>query len=104
LGAISGSLLAPVLLTVFGTRGALIASGVILPILASVIYLRIGRSEHVSVVDEELVQLLRRVPAFAEVPMTALERLAAGSLPVNAPSGTALMTQGEPGDRFVVIA
>ena len=79
-------------------------SGAILPILAAVIYLRIGRSEHVSVVDEELVQLLRRVPAFAEVPMTALERLAAGVLPVGAPSGTALMTQGEPGDRFVVIA
>jgi predicted MFS family arabinose efflux permease len=104
LGAISGSLLAPVLLTIFGTRGALVASGSILPILALVIYVRIGRSEQVSVVNEALVQFLRRVPPFAELPLTALERLAAGLVSVTAPSGTALMTQGEPGDRFVVIA
>jgi MFS family permease len=104
LGAISGSLLAPVLLTVFGTRGALVASGSILPILALVIYVRIGGSERVSVVNEDLVQFLRRVPPFAELPLTALERLAEGVVLVAAPAGTALMTQGEPGDRYVVIA
>lgn len=104
LGAISGSLLAPVLLTIFGTRGALVAAGSILPILALVIYLRIGRTERIAIVNEDLVQFLRGVPAFAELPMTALERLAAGLVPIAAPAGTALMTQGEPGDRFIVIA
>jgi hypothetical protein len=104
LGAVSGSLLAPVLLTIFGTRGALVVAGSILPVLALVIYVRIGRAGRISVVNEDLVQFLRRVPAFAELPLTALERLAAGLVPVTAPAGTALMTQGEPGDRFVVIA
>jgi predicted MFS family arabinose efflux permease len=103
LGAVSGSLLAPVLLTVFGTRGALVAAGSILPVLALVIYVRIGRAERISVVNEDLVQFLRKVPAFAELPLTAVERLAAGLVPIAAPRGTALMTQGEPGDRFVVI-
>jgi CRP-like cAMP-binding protein len=36
--------------------------------------------------------------------MTAVERLVAGLVPLAGPAGTALMTQGEPGDRFVVIA
>ena len=36
--------------------------------------------------------------------MTAVERVAAGLVPVTAHAGTALMTQGEAGDRFVVIA
>lgn len=103
LGAISGSLLAPVLL-IFGTRGALLAAGAILPILALVIYWRIGHAERITVVNEELVHLLRKVPAFAELPLTAVERLAAGLVPFNGPAGTELMTQGEPGDRFVVIA
>ena len=104
LGAISGSLLAPVLLLAFGTRGALLAGGAILPILAGVLYWQIGHAERITVVDEGLVHLLRRVPAFAELPMTAVERLVAGLVPVEYSAGTALMTQGEPGDRFVVIA
>lgn len=103
IGQVSGSLLAPVLL-VFGNRGALVAAGAILPILATVIYWRIRHAERIMVVDEDLVQLLRKVPAFAELPLTGVERLAAGLVPVTAPAGTVLMAQGEPGDKFVVIA
>jgi CRP-like cAMP-binding protein len=68
-----------------------------------VIYWRIGHAEQILVVNERLVNLLRRVPFFAELPLTALERLAEGLAPIAAPAGTRLMTQGEPGDRFVVI-
>jgi MFS family permease len=104
LGSVTGSLLAPLLLMAIGTRPALAVCGLILPILATVIYLRIGRAAGITVVNEDLVHLLRRVPAFAELPMTAVERLAAGLVPISAEAGTALMIQGEPGDRFVVIA
>jgi MFS family permease len=103
-GAISGSLLAPLLLLIFGTRGGMIVGGLILPVLAGLIYLRIGRKDKIIVVDEETVRLLRRVPMFAELPLTAIERLAAGLNPVSFPAGTALMTQGEPGETFIVIA
>ncbi len=104
LGAVSGSLLAPLLIWGFGPRGALIVAGSILPVLATVIYLRIGHVERVTVVNEGLVQLLGKVPVFSELPMTAVERVAEGLRPVTAPAGSALMTQGEPGDEFVVIA
>jgi MFS family permease len=104
LGAVSGSLLAPLLLWGFGTRAALVISGLILPVIAVAMYVRIGRLERITVVNEGTIQLLRQVPAFAELPMTAVERVAAGLLPVSAAEGTVLMTQGEPGDKFIVIA
>ncbi len=103
LGAVSGSLLAPLLLLAYGTRGALVVSGLILPVLAAILYLRIGHTERISVVSEGTIGLLRRVPEFAELPLTAIERVAEGLVPVAAAAGTALMTQGQPGDTFVVI-
>jgi MFS family permease len=102
-GAVTGSLLAPILILVLGTRGALLAAGAILPLLVLAMYPRIGHAEDITVVKEGLVDLLRKVPVFAELPLTAVERVAAGLVPIAAPAGTALMTQGEPGDRFVVI-
>jgi MFS family permease len=103
MGAIAGSLLAPLLTFIFGIRGALIVAGLILPVIAILMYLRIGHEQRITVVNEALIKLLRRVPAFAELPMTAVERVSAGLLPFSAQTGTALMTQGEPGDRFIVI-
>ncbi|HET9347038.1 MAG TPA: cyclic nucleotide-binding domain-containing protein, partial [Candidatus Limnocylindrales bacterium] len=102
-GAVAGSLLAPLLILVFDTRGALVAAGALLPLLVLLMYTRIGRAEEITVVKEGVVDLLRKVPAFAELPLTAVERVAAGMVPFAAPAGTPLMTQGEPGDRFVVI-
>lgn len=102
-GLVTGSLLAPLLLAAFGTSGALAVSGSVLPILALVIYAAIGRNDRITVVEEETVQLLREVPAFAALPLTAVERLAAGLEAVTATAGTTLMTQGEKGDEFLVI-
>jgi len=103
LGAVTGSLLAPVLLGAFGARGALGVTGAILPIVALVIYGRVGRADRVVVIDEPVLQLLREVAVFSELPLTAIERLADGLVPVTYAAGAVLMHQGEPGDRFIVI-
>ena len=103
LAFVTGSLLAPVLLAAFGPRGALAVSGAILPIVALIIYGRIGRADRVSVVDEPRLQLLREVPAFAELPLTAFERLADGLEPLSFAAGDTIMREGEQGDRFIVI-
>lgn len=104
LGTVAGSILAPVLLAAFDIRGALAVSGAILPIVALIIYARIGRADRVSVVDEPTLQLLREVKAFAELPLTAFERLAGGLEPLAFAAGDTIMREGEPGDRFVVVA
>jgi MFS family permease len=103
LGAITGSLLAPVLLAEFGARGALAVTGSILPIVALIIYSRIGRTDRMTVVDERLLHLVREVAVFSELPLTAIERLAEGLVPISFEAGDTLMAQGEPGDRFIVI-
>jgi len=104
LGLVTGSLLAPVLLGAFGTRGALAITGAILPIVAVIIYGRIGATDRVSVVDEEVVRLARGVDVFAQLPLTALERLVAGMTRVAAAQGDVLVREGEPGDTFVIVA
>jgi MFS family permease len=104
LGLVTGSLLAPVLLAAFGASGALAVTGAILPVLALVIYAFIGREERVSVVDEALVRQIRDVDAFAQLPLTAVERLASGMTAFTAPAGEVLMREGDPGETFVIIA
>jgi hypothetical protein len=103
LGAIVGSLLAPVFVAWLGPRGGLLISGLLLPIAAGLIYWRLRRVDDVTVVDDAMVRLLRQVPAFAELPMTAVERLTSGLTPITAAAGEALMRQGEVGDRFVLV-
>lgn len=104
LGLVSGSLLAPALLAAFGASGALAVTGAILPVVALVIYGFVGREDRVSVVDEDLVRLVRRVDVFAALPLTAVERLAAGMTPLTAGAGQVLMREGEPGETFVIVA
>jgi len=104
LGLVTGSLLAPALLAAFGPSGALAIAGSILPIISLVVYARIGRADRVSVVDEDVVRLVRRVDVFAELPLTAVERLVAGMTPVSAARGEVLVREGEPGDTFVILA
>jgi predicted MFS family arabinose efflux permease len=103
IGAVAGSLAAPILLAAFGVRGALGICGAILPIVALIVYARIGRNDKLSVVDEPTLHLLREVPVFAELPLTAFERLVGDLEPVAFATGDTIMREGEPGDRFVVI-
>jgi len=103
LGAVGGSLLAPVLLAAFGPEGALGIAGALLPIVALIVYSRMGRIRQIAVVDEPIVRLLRQVPIFAALPLTAVERVAAGLRPVAAPAGTVLLREGVMGDEFLVV-
>ena len=102
-GLVIGSLLAPVLLAAFGIRGALAISGAVLPIIALIVYGRIGRADRISVVDEGTLQLLRAVKVFEELPLTAFERLAGALEPLEFKAGDTIMREGDQGDRFVVI-
>ena len=102
-GVALGSLTAPILLNVFGPQGALAITGAILPVFALATWPRIARTDSEVVVPERQLGLLRAIPIFAPLPMTALERLAGAAVPVTFAAGEALMTQGEPGDRYIVI-
>jgi hypothetical protein len=103
LGVVAGSLLAPVLIAIFGDRGAMAVGGLIAPLVGVLIFIRVRGAGRLSALDESRVELLRRVPAFAALPLTGIERLAACADVERHTAGDVVMRQGDPGDRFLVI-
>jgi MFS family permease len=102
-GAVGG-LLAPLLVAAFGTAGALGIAGAILPILAVASWPLIIRVDEEAQIPEKELRLLRGIPLFAPLPMTALERVAGALQPTFRDTNETIFREGDPGDRYVIIA
>jgi MFS family permease len=98
-----GSLAAPWLHAALGLEGALIVAGVILPILAALTAIPVGRADAAAVVPHEQVALLNGIPMFRPLGMTTIEHLAGSMRPVRFEPGDPLMTQGESGDAYYIL-
>ena len=98
-----GAAVAPVLVTAFGTRAALVAAGVLLPALVIPSFAVLRRIDERAGVPTSEVELLRRVPFFASLPELAIERLARSAERETARPGETVVTQGDPGERFFVV-
>jgi MFS family permease len=99
-----GAAAAPLLLSVLGTRGALVAAGVLLPALVVPSLPVLRRIDAATGAPQSDVELLRRVPFFTTLPELAIERLARSAEHSQARAGEAVVKQGEPGERFYVVA
>jgi MFS family permease len=99
-----GSLVAPVLVSVLGTRAALVVSGALLPLLALVTTRPIGKHSRPGALTTEMARLLRSNALFAPLPLTALDRLAESLAPRTFEPGDVVMRKGEPGDYYLLIA
>jgi MFS family permease len=104
LGVTAGGAVAPILLAAFGDRGALAIAGAILPIAAVALWARVHRVDRDAVLPERQLRLLRGVPLFASLPLTALERLAEAVRPLRQPAGATILREGEPGRDYFLIA
>jgi MFS family permease len=103
-GAIGvGAIVAPLLIAALDIRGALMVTGALLPILATVLRRRLGDLDTVPVPEDELA-LLRSLKLFAPLPQPVLESLAGALVPVRLEAGTEVFRQGELGDRFYIVA
>ena len=103
-GLALGSVLAPVLVHFGGATAAILGTGALLPLLALAAGKRLftlDASAHVPIVE---IGLLRSLRLFAVLPPPALEGIARSLEPVAAEAGTAIVTQGEDGDRYYAIA
>jgi MFS family permease len=98
-----GGLLAPLLLSLLGTRGALIVSGLFLPAVVLPAWPRLVAIDRAAVVPTERIERLRAIPIFAPLPEPTLERLAADLDDVRAAAGETIFRQGDAGDHFYVI-
>ncbi len=98
-----GSLLAPILDAAFGTRGALLVAGAILPVLLLPSWRRLLGIDARGRVDEDALALLRAIPIFEPLPLPELERLALALEHDHVEAGGTVFAEGDPGDRFYVI-
>jgi len=98
-----GSVIAPVLVSAVGVRGALVVIGVVLPVLGMLSRRALRSAEREVVLPEREIALLRGVPIFAPLPLTVLEQLAADLAEEWVEAGATIIRQGETGDRFYIL-
>lgn len=102
-GVAAGSVIGPVLVGWLGPTAAIIATGAILPVVSLASWPVIRRADDEAVVPVHELGLLRSLPFFAPLPLTALEQIACRMQPVLFEPGDEITHQGDPGDCFYLI-
>ena len=102
-GAAVGFALAPPLVDGLGSRGALVAVGLFLPVVTLVAWPRLAAIDRTAAPPLRELALLEGVPMFSALSLAAKERLARSLLPVEVPAGGTVITEGAHGDRFYVV-
>lgn len=99
-----GSLAAPILVSLAGSRGAFVVAGACLPVVSLALLRSIVRLDRRTSVPEDVLALLDGVPSLRLLAPRVRERLAIDASAVDVPAGESVVTEGEPGDLFYVIA
>ncbi len=99
-----GAIMAPALVSLLGLTGALIATGATLPVVTAIRWSALRRLEIGAPVPQREFELLRHCPVFAPLPLATTEGLARRLVALEVPAGADVITQGELGDSFYLIA
>jgi MFS family permease len=99
-----GSIAVPALIAVLGVRATVIGVALILPVLALARWSALRALEIGAPVHADHFRLLRKHPIFAPLPIDTLERLSHDLVPFTPAPGESVITQGESGERFYLIA
>jgi Major Facilitator Superfamily/Cyclic nucleotide-binding domain len=102
-GVSIGGLVASGLNALLGIHGALVATGLLLPLVAGAGWRWVRRLDTEGVIPERQAALLRAIPLFSSLPLAALEHVATGMRAVSYAAGTVLMRQGDPGDTYLLV-
>jgi len=103
-GLALGSIVVALLVGALGLRWTLVIVGGLLPAVAIVTGRGLRQADLAAPVDVERLRILKAIPMFRPLDPPTLESLADGLSPLEVGSGTAVVRQGEPGDRLYVIA
>ena len=100
-----GAAVAPALIGFLDLEGALVVTGAFLPVMVVVAWRVVSRIDKTAVVpDREELRILSSVPIFAPLPGMTLEHLAGRLVPMRLEPGTMIIREGDPGDRFYIVA
>jgi MFS family permease len=98
-----GSLLAPLLIGGVGIKGALVVTGLVLPLLALLVRPALDRIDVEVQPRSREIGLLRGMSIFRPLSPAALEQIAGQLRRVHARAGEEIVRQGEPGELFYAI-
>lgn len=103
-GLAAGSVLVPILVGAAGLVGATIVVAATMPAIVAVVWRGISDLDRRAVVPVAQLALLRRTSLFRPLPAPQLEAVARRAIWLTIPAGTAVIHEGDPGDRFYVLA
>ena len=98
-----GSAVTPLLIHAWGARGTLITTGMLLVVLAAAFVPRLTAIDGRISARPDLA-LLRQVSFFRPLPFAIVEHLASELQPATYQPGDVIIREGEPGERFYIIA
>src|SRR5215207_4828630 len=98
-----GAVVASLLISLTSLDVALVAVGVLCPVLVVAAWRRLRRLDgYIGELDKE-IGLLNGLAMLQPLPLPAIEHLARGLEPVHVLAGQVVFGQGDPGDRFYVV-
>jgi MFS family permease len=103
-GAAVGAAVTPLLVAALGLRGGILAAGLLLPVAVILLTARIRAVDRAVQLLEQEVTLLQSLDLFAPLTSHTLEGIATRLTRVAATPGVVLMREGDPGDRFYIVA
>jgi MFS family permease len=103
-GVALGSIVAPAVVRLVGPRAALVAVGVILPVLALLAWRRLVEIDRSAPGPVTELVVIDSVAMLAPLSLAAKEHLATALVPVSAAAGEVVIRAGDPGDRFYIVA
>ena len=99
-----GSITTAGLIEALGIRGALVAVGSFLPVLAILAWRALAGIDRSIAVQADQLDMLTRIPMFERLPLASKGYLASALQPVTVAPGVDVVTEGEAGRRFYIVA
>jgi len=100
-----GAAITPLIIDWLGIRGALVATGAVIPVIVLLVGPKLVRIDAEATAPEaRRLALLRNINIFAPLPGMILEQLASQLIELHVEAGTEIIREGDEGDRFYVIA
>ncbi len=103
-GLAAGSILVPFVVGAVGLVGTTIVVAVTMPAIVAIVWRGLSDLDRRAVVPVAQLALLRRTSLFRPLPAPQLESVARRATWLTIPAGTAVIREGDPGDRFYVLA
>jgi MFS family permease len=103
-GVALGSIAAPAVVELVGPRAALVAIGVVLPLLALLAWRRLVEIDRAAPRPAAELAVIDCVPMLTPLSIAAKEHLATALVPLSVAAGEVVIQAGDPGDRFYIVA